>query len=630
MAINLNPGADATLVNAAYKAAVSNAPGDYGKTLERAADSYEKTMQAQSKTFGSIAKLGASIGAEMIESANELDAMIAVGAGLDPEGSAKLMEDLYANKDAQKELRGINFLQSRETRQEKQKLKLEQKRLFGEIDNTAESIRVAAEAVAAGTFKMLPGNEVDAEMVNAIIKSNLKDKVTKEGNIAKLTRSEKTGELMYTMYKADGTPSDLGNGEPVTMTVKQFSKAIVTNVDDKGVMKGKFDGIVDSSAKSGNTSLKGVYDPEMKQMHLNQLDEILKTDTDLKRAFGEKFGYSNSSFIEDMQKPSNLSIWVYNDLIAATGGVDGELALGGVTEGIEDADNSGGISQTELKNATNYGILASNILSMKDPEVSKALFKEYTVDKFEAAHKYGYSKKPPVAGKNGKGVDDKSLKYGGWGRDSWTTKGTKDQSGVYITWRDAESRRNDLNALRDVGGKHGYYTWDENLGKNGMYVDEIGGEFTMYDIADREGLIKTGEGKGDFNATRIAKTNEENKNLNKGLASPSMLQDASSDNVAADELNNTFKFTSTKNSDYFFVPYSDAYGEIVGADNAFSNDIMLIDGSTGKPILDGKKVRRFGTGEDYSPSDLAWINDFLSEYASKQQQADDTTTYNKK
>ena len=354
MAINLNPGADATLVNAAYKAAVSNAPGDHGKTLERAADSYEKTMQAQSKTFGSIAKLGASIGAEMIESANELDAMIAVGAGLDPEGSAKLMEDLYANKDAQKELRGINFLQSRETRQEKQKLKLEQKRLFGEIDNTAESIRVAAEAVAAGTFKMLPGNEVDAEMVNAIIKSNLKDKVTKEGNIAKLTRSEKTGELMYTMYKADGTPSDLGNGEPVTMTVKQFSKAIVTNVDDKGVMKGKFDGIVDSSAKSGNTSLKGVYDPEMKQMHLNQLDEILKTDTDLKRAFGEKFGYSNSSFIEDMQKPSNLSIWVYNDLIAATGGVDGELALGGVTEGIEDADNSGGISQTELKNATNY------------------------------------------------------------------------------------------------------------------------------------------------------------------------------------------------------------------------------------------------------------------------------------
>jgi len=54
---------------------------------------------------------------------------------------------------------------------------------------------------------------------------------------------------------------------------------------------------------------------------------------------------------------------------------------------------------------------------------------------------------------------------------------------------------------------------------------------------------------------------------------------------------------------------------------------MLIDGSTGKPIRDGKKVRRFGTGKDYSANDLKWINDFLGEYARKQQQADDITTY---
>tara|TARA_R110000803_G_scaffold185574_1_gene247950 strand:- start:3012 stop:4901 length:1890 start_codon:yes stop_codon:yes gene_type:complete len=470
MAINLNPGADATLVNTAYKAAVSDAPGSYSGTLEKAADSYEKTMEAQSKTFGSIATLGASIGAEMIESANELDAMIAVGAGLDPEGSAKLMEDLYANKDAQKKLRGINFLQSRETRQDKQKLKLEQKRLFGEIDELSKTIELGSGAVAAGTFKMLPGNEVDAEMVNAIIKSNLKDKVTKEGNIARLTRSEKTGELMYTMYRADGTPSDLGNGEPVTMTIKQFSKAIATNVDDKGVMKGRFDSIVDSSAKSGNTSLKGVYDPEMKQMHLNQLDEILKTDTDLQRAFGEKFGYSNSSFIEDMQKPSNLSTWVYNDLLAATGGVDGELALGGVTEGIEDTDDSGGISQAELQNATNYGILASNILGMKDPEVSKALFKEYTIDKFEAAHKYGYSKKPPVAGKNVKTATGKD-KLG------FYSKGNKVQllNNQYLSGGSAQSLYNDIeggnsfDAKDPLTGNINNYSYKVVGGEGGWY-----------------------------------------------------------------------------------------------------------------------------------------------------------------
>jgi len=403
MAINLNPGADATLVNAAYKAASSTTPGDYSRTLERAADSYEKTMQAQSKTLGSIAALGAAIGGEMVANANELSAKAAVGAGLDVDGAQFVVEELYANKDAQKELRGINFLQSRETRQKRQELKLEQRELFADIDNAAQSIRLGSEAVAAGTFKILRGNEKEAEMVNAIIKSNLKDKVTGNKNIARLGRDEETGELMYTMYDAEGGGVSMVGGVPQTMTIKQFNRAITTNVDDQGVMKGKLNTVNDASANAGNKSLNGVYAPEIKQMHLNQLDDIVKTDTDLQRAFGEKFGYSNSSFLEDIQRPSNLSTWVYNDLLSVTGAKD-ELALGGLTEGIEDTDNSGGISQAELQNDTNYGILAENILGLKNPEVSKALFKEYTIDKFEATHKFGYGQKPPVVTKPSKVV----------------------------------------------------------------------------------------------------------------------------------------------------------------------------------------------------------------------------------
>ena len=624
MATNLNPGADATLVSVAYRAAMANTPGDYSGTLENTAASYERTMQASSKMFGNFAKLGAAIGGEMMANANELSAYAAKGAGLNPEDAELFMKEIYGNKDAQKELGlfGGRF-GDRETRQRRQELKMEQQKLFADIDLAAESIATGAEAVGAGLFDASL-NETEAEMVNAIIKSNLKDKVTENGNMAKLTRDEKTGELMYTMYKEGGEVSML-NGEPQTMTVSEFNKSITTNVDDKGAMQGLFNTLNDGEAKAGNQSLNGVYDPQRKQMTLNKLDTMLQTSTDLRRAMKTKFGYSNTSFFDDIQNPSTLSANLYSTLLTVTG--DGnELALGGVTEGIEDIDGSGGISKAELTNATNYGILSANILGMKDPEVSKAYFKEYTTNKMEEAYKYGYSKKPPVAG-SGVAGDDKDVKYGGWGRDNWTTKGTKDQGGAYITWIDAESRRNDLNAFRDVGGKHGYYTWNENLGKNGMYVDERGDEFTMYNVADREGLIMTGEGKGDFNPTRNAAANKENKNLNKGLASPSMLKDISNDDTAAEKLNNTFKFTSAKDSDYFFVPYSDVYGEIVGADNVFSNDIMLIDGSTGKPIRDGKKVRRFSTGKDYNANDLKWINDFLGEYAGKQQQADDTTTY---
>ena len=472
MAINLNPGADATLVNAAYKAAVSTTPGDYSRTLERAADSYEKTMQAQSQTLGSIAKLGASIGADMIESANEFSAQVAKGGGLDSEGAAFAVEELYANKDAQKKLRGINFLQSRETRQKRQELKIQQRELFADIDNAAESVRVGAEAVAAGTFKVLPGNEVDADIVNAIIKSNLKNKVTKEGNMARLSRDEKTGELMYTMYRADGSPSDRGNGEPVTMTVKQFTKSIATNMDDKGVMKGKLNVLNDGSAKSGNSSLNGVYDPEMKQMHLNQLDDIVKTDTDLQRAFGEKFGYSNSSFLEDIQKPSTLSLELYSTLLETTGGGK-ELPLTGIAEGIEDADGSGGISQAELQDADNYGVLSANILAMKDPEVSKALFKEYTIDKFESAHKYGYGKKPPVAGKTD-GNKTETNPYGFPGKEIRIGPTQGGGSNAYQNRMDIPTATTLLGKIeKGTGfpfGQNNYnYLFDEKTGEGGWH-----------------------------------------------------------------------------------------------------------------------------------------------------------------
>jgi len=629
MATNLNPGADATLVSAAYRAAVADTPGDYSRTLERAADSYEKTMEASSDMWGKVAQVGAAIGGEMMKNAQELTDMVAKGATLNPTDTEMFTDEIYGIKDELNALGTFNGqFGDRETRKTRAGLKIKQQELFAEIDNAVANLKVGADAVAAGTFDFDLAGLKDKEKINAIIKSNLKNNVTDNKNIAKLSRDE-NDELIYTLYdNATGQPT-MVDGEPQTMTLKQFNESIATNVKDGGAMLSAFDKFTEQESNAGNGALNGTYDPERKQMTLNKLDTLLgDKPVNLKRAMRTPIGYSNTSFYDDLTSQSALSAGLYSTLVGVTGDGSGEL-IGKVVDGIEDIDNSGGISAEEIRNSGNYNVLVGNITGLKDAKVSKEFFKEYAVKEMEEAYKYGHRKKAPVP--NSFTTDDKDVEYGGWGRDSWTTKGTKDQAGAYITWRDAESRRNDLSTFRDVGGKHGYYTWNKDLGKNGMYVDERGDEFTMYNVADREGLIKTGEGKGDFNPTRNAAANKEGENLNKGLASPSMLQSTGSmgsqDNAAANELNNTFKFTSAKNSDYFFVPYSDVYGEIVGADNVFSNDIMLIDGSTGKPIRDGKKVRRFGTGKDYSANDLKWINDFLGEYARKQQQADDITTY---
>ena len=412
MAINLNPGADATLVNAAYRAAVSTAPQNYSRTLERAADSYEKTMEAQSQTFGTLAKLGASIGGEMMANAQKNIDQLAKGDTLNPEDTEFFVKQLQTVKDELSELGPLKgMFGNKQTRIDRAKLKAKQKGVFASIDQALLDIKTGNEVIASGAFDDTLLNEKldEKETINAIIKSNQKNKFTENGNEAKLSENE-NGDLMYTLYSNNGGLSVNPNGssEPVTMTLEKFNKLIANNVKDGGAMKGALNKIADATYKSGITSLSGTYDPEMKQMHLNALDSIINNETDLRRGMGTKFGDSNSSFLEDIKKPSNLSMWVYNDLLAATGAEGGVLAEGGILEGVKDIDNKPGISQKDLQDADNYGVLAANIIGMKDQDVTKALFKEYTIDKFEATHKYGYSKKAPTAINSEKVVTSKN------------------------------------------------------------------------------------------------------------------------------------------------------------------------------------------------------------------------------
>ena len=628
MAKKMNPGADATLVNVAYRAALANTPADYGKTLQSSVDSYEKTMEASADMWGNIAMIGATIGKEMVDSAQEVTDSIALGNTLNPEDAKMFTEEIYSLKDELKDLGTFSGqFGDRETRQKRAEIKIRQKELFAEIDGAVLNLKAGAEAIAAGTLDQNLLGIGEQEKLNAIVKSNTKNKVTEGGNVAKLSRDETTGELVYKLYNSEtGLPFELG-GKHQTMTLKQFNESIATNVGDGGAMGNNLDKYNNQRSTLGSKSKNGVYDEELKQADLNYIDKLLgNKPVDLKRAMKTKFGFSSTSFFDDITKTQGEhSADLYNTLLQATGG--GDVLTGGVTDGMTDTDGIKGISQKEAMNPENYKILTANIVGLKNPEATKAYFKEYTVKNFEAAFQYGYRKRE-IKGSGGTDgtSDDKDIKYGGFGQFRVKTGGGGNKP-VSITSATALQRRNYLNDFGQIDGEHGQYIWNKDLGDNGMYVRDDGKNMSMFEVARDEGLIKPGEGKGDFNPTRNAVANEENKNLNKGLASPSMLQDVSNDDTAANKLNNTFKFTSAKNSDYFFVPYSDAYGQIVDADNVFSNDIMLIDGSTGKPIRDGKKVRRFGTGKDYSANDLKWINDFLGEYASKQQQADDTTTY---
>ena len=609
MAINLNPGADSSLVNVAYRAAMANTPADYSRTLEHAADSYERTMDAQSKMWGNVAKLGASIGVDMMANAKELSDYSAKGAGLNPEDAEMFMDELYANKDAQKELGllGGRF-GDRETRKRRSELKIEQKELMADIDLAVESISLGTEAVAAGTYDA-DINEPEAEMVNAIIKSNLKDKVTKEGNMAKLTRDETSGELMYTMYRENGEVS-MFNGKPQTMTIKQFNKSIATNVDDKGAMQATFSAYNNNISTNGAKSKDGVYDPQMKQMDLNQLDTMLQTPADLRRAFRTKIGFSETSFFDDLNtKGSSVSLDLYNTLLSVTGSetTEGELALTGVAEGIVDADNSGGISQKELLDAGNYSILAGNILGMRDPGASKAYFKEYASKEFEKSFQYGYSNRPEKKEKwqiPGTPEWERVRKAGGGG-GSGTDTDSKDGGHVgssmggvgWVPGSKKQEYRGYIDKFANFQGNYGNYKFDESEGK---YYDANAEKkvfMTSYEVAQKEDAAK-GDPAENFFYSPDSKTQVElNKEQTKGLATWDMLN-FDDDNEAAEELNDWF-FPKGSNSvkfkpyrpDFSITGISDIAGESV-----WTNDLMIVNPVSGEPYKDDAgDIYRFST-----------------------------------
>ena len=621
MASKLNPGADATLVNVAYRAAMANTPGDYSSTLEKAAESYGKTMEASAKMWKDVATVGTALGSEMVKNANERAAYAAKTNVLNPEDAKLLTDEIYAIKDAQKELGLLpGVFGDRETKKRLAELKMEQRDLFAEIDLAAASIKAGTDAVAAGTFDTKLSMD-GGEMVNAIIKNGLKNNVTDNGNVAKLSRNE-YGELIYTLRKEDGSLADNPNGtsDPVTMTIKQFNEAITTNVDDKGAKAAVFNTYNDSVADRGFKSKTGVYDEQMRAMDSNWLDTQLEKPVDLKRAMHMKFGYMETSFFDDITTNKNeYSADLYNTLVSVTGSKTGELT-GSIVNGIEDIDNSGGISAEEVKNSENYQVLTANLLGLKDPEVSKAYFKDYVLKEFEGANNYGHGNKKTKPGSGTGTKTDTNLGIADWtypefgrGKVNWTSARTIKRRLLNGTGFDYDYNGDGEKERYDYINGDWYENWEDenNPGTKIGSADNMVLNVLKTNHEAFQGLETTVEGA---TITEEGENVEDvnTKSLHQNLFSK---MDVNKDDAVSRSLNDYFVDTdgntlSNKRSTLQFMPFTREFESVLkgsgGAgflkpDAAGTNDIMLYNPQTGEVVKDENGDRiRFKIGDDMS------------------------------
>jgi len=257
---------------------------------------------------------------------------------------------------------------------------------------------------------------------------------------------------------------------------------------------------------------------------------------------------------------------------------------------MKDTDGEEGISAREAMDADNYKLLTANLLGMKDPEVTKALFKDYTLKEFEKANNYGHSNKAPKPG-SGSGTDGNGDPWG-FGSKQAKIPGTE----TYVSREDRTRRRNHIKNNEGFRGHFGDYKWDNEVGG---YILEGNTEepLTKWKVMQQEAIVGNTDRQVDFDSLGIQKSqtalNSKGEETAGGVTLDLLDGD---DNTVADSLNSYIP----KNSNYSFRPktsgsFWDPRGmfDVFAGEDLVRNAVELVDGD-GKPIMwKGEKLVLF-------------------------------------
>ena len=190
--INLNPGANPTLVAAATGSALKLP--DYSKTFQAVADSYDKTMQAQADMWGNIMMAGAKIGKSIKED-------IAIDP---PEGTEHIMGDLEDIQEMFKQSYGLSKVNGKrlnplgkEARELNKKAQKEKQRLIAEAEYELKHINAIETAHSSGMVDDIMTGFGNLERSHAVVATR-RGKTTDHGNYFKW--EDVDGERKMVMY----------------------------------------------------------------------------------------------------------------------------------------------------------------------------------------------------------------------------------------------------------------------------------------------------------------------------------------------------------------------------------------------------------------------------------------------
>ena len=409
-------GTDATLVNAAYKAAMANVPRSLQPVYEQIGNSFERGMNALGKGLGDLAKAAGDVGAALIEKQKEEDENtgstrsyknntdFTTDTTVDPTVSSQETPGFSANQkhidssgntvdfvvnDLEDELEKINKelrsltpiigsseLKGTERKKRRSELKDRRDNIFESAKEYEVSSKLIGEYLKPENFVINPERIDEANFLRAL-KNN--GKPLGDGSRA-LKGYDNQGNIIFSYVDKNGKPIEDAFGNNLTVDQNSVKRLIVP-------ANGKVSVSFANNEKSAfDNGVQGITlsDYDKNQIALSTTEQI-HTTADFEWAASRKFG--GKSLFEDLNSAdlSKTSFRLFSSL--------NTLAF--------DSDNSGTVDINDFANEDNYKKLKSALLNPRDPnfnlQTSKAFLGDFAKDQATVINQQGLQKYVPSA-----------------------------------------------------------------------------------------------------------------------------------------------------------------------------------------------------------------------------------------
>ena len=520
MAVNLNPGADATLVQAATNAAMANVPKDLSQMFQAQTENYRKTMESVGESYGNIIKTITSVAKPFVQEQIHNQKMKNLGRDLHSRGLGVEFEDrLNKLRDDKKAIFGMKGSERRNARKD---IKVEQEKLFADIQITEDGMHGLSEQIASENYSKEGTSLFNQVQAQGIANGNNPIKEGPYKGFKSVPITNKDGDRGWQLQNSAGkVVSNIDQFGIVTLASKGTSAVVgvdaveasdgveavegVTAVDAVNAVEGSFV----SNSKIGsllqgkvalevetslnaltNDALKGKVSLTGTKPSIERQIDGMVNEGNIAALQHKTLGNNPRTFIDDLHSESKLSVEMFN-------------ALQGI-EGLQDSNDNGVIDKGDFASPENMSILNEAMRpgsNSYDYDTAKNAFKSWYADSVINSSNLA-----------------ENLKKKEDGLFPTIEKGkTLDLLGIKIPKESLESYYNDIEAgnefkIGDFTFKPKFGGWEKDDGVNGV----VG---TYDNTAD---MLKNGLGPGGrhegFKGIKQFEENTEGVFINKELS----------------------------------------------------------------------------------------------------------------